>query len=103
MTQPNLLELAKQGNPKAIAALINRQLQPKGITAKAEMKNGCLQIMLESAQVPKEQAIVAFVRKGMMGLGASSIKKVRVYGRQLGEEFPAWTQEFTLVQASRNK
>ena len=34
--------------------------------------------MLESAQVPKEQAMVAFVRKGMMGLGTSSIKKVRV-------------------------
>jgi len=33
--QPNLIELAKQGNAKAIATLINRQLQPKGITAKA--------------------------------------------------------------------
>jgi hypothetical protein len=31
-TQPNLLELAKQGNAHAIAALMNRQLQPKGIT-----------------------------------------------------------------------
>ncbi|WP_279239702.1 hypothetical protein [Scytonema sp. UIC 10036] len=34
MTQPDLLELAKQGDPKAIALLINRQLQPKSITAK---------------------------------------------------------------------
>lgn len=32
MSQPNLLELAKQGDTKAIATLINRQLQPKGIT-----------------------------------------------------------------------
>ena len=50
-TQPNLLELAKQGNPKAIATLMNRQLQPKSITAKAALKEGCLQIMLESAQL----------------------------------------------------
>ncbi|WP_324978394.1 hypothetical protein [Nostoc sp.] len=28
--QPNLLQLAKQGDPKAIAALMNRSLQPKG-------------------------------------------------------------------------
>ena len=95
-TQPNLLKLAKQGNPKAIAALMNRQLHTKGITAKTQVKNGCLQIMLESAQVPKEQAMVAFVHKGMMSLGAKSIQSVRVYGRQTGEEFPAWTQEFTL-------
>lgn len=96
MTQPNLLTLAKQGNPKAIATLMNHQLQPKGITAKAKINNGCLQIMLESAQVPKEQTMVAFVRKGMMSLEASSIRKVRLYGRQIGEDFPAWTQEFTL-------
>jgi hypothetical protein len=34
-TQPNLLELAKPGNAKAIADLMNCQLQPKDITAKA--------------------------------------------------------------------
>ncbi|BAZ03806.1 hypothetical protein NIES3974_04360 [Calothrix sp. NIES-3974] len=34
MSQPRILELAKQGNAQAIAYLINQQLQPKGITAK---------------------------------------------------------------------
>jgi hypothetical protein len=53
MTQPDLLALAKQGNPKAIAALLNRSLQAKGITAKAKLKeNGYLQVMLESSQIP---------------------------------------------------
>jgi hypothetical protein len=97
-TPPNLLELAKQGNAKAIAILINRQLQPKGITAKAAFKDGCLQIMLESVQVPNQQALVAFVRKGITSLGAESIEKVKVYGRQKGEDFPAWSEEFELVQ-----
>ncbi|WP_277926746.1 MULTISPECIES: hypothetical protein [Nostoc] len=41
MTQPNLLELAKQGDAQAIASLINRQLQPKGITAKVALKDAC--------------------------------------------------------------
>jgi hypothetical protein len=97
-TQPNLLELAKQGNAKAIATLINRQLQPKGITAKAAFKDGCLQIMLEAAQVPNQQALVAFVRKGITSLGAESIEKVKVYGRQKGEDFPTWSEEVELVQ-----
>jgi len=95
-TQPNLLELAKQGNAHAIAALINRQLQPKGITAKAALKDGCLQLMLESAQTLNQQVLVAFVRKGITGLGAASIERVKVYGRQIGEEFPIWNQEFEL-------
>lgn len=101
MTQPNILELAKQGNAKAITILINRQLQPKGITAKAVLKEGCLQIMLESAPVPKQEVLVAFLRKGITGLEVKSIKRVKVYGRQTGEEFPAWNQEFDLeVQAN---
>jgi tetratricopeptide (TPR) repeat protein len=95
--QPNLLELAKQGNAKAIATLINRQLQPKGITAKAALKDGCLQVMLESAQAPNQQSLFAFVRKGITGLGAASIQKVKVYGQQSGEDFPSWYQEFEVV------
>ncbi|MEH1904684.1 MAG: DUF4429 domain-containing protein [Nostoc sp.] len=97
MAQTNLLELAKQGDAQAIASLMNRQLQPKGITVKVALKDACLQIMLESAQVPNQQALVAFVRKGIVGLGAASIERVKIYGRQTGEEFPAWNQEFELV------
>ncbi|OKH36705.1 hypothetical protein NIES2119_16915 [[Phormidium ambiguum] IAM M-71] len=37
MLQPNPLELAKQGHPKARESLINRQMQPKGITAKVAL------------------------------------------------------------------
>lgn len=41
MTQQNLIESAKQENTKAIAALMNRKLQAKNITAKAVIKEGC--------------------------------------------------------------
>jgi hypothetical protein len=99
-TPPNLLELAKQGNANAIAALMNRQLQPKGMTAKAALKDGCLQIMLESAQVPNQQALVAFIRKGITSLEVASIQRMKVYGRHIGEEFPAWSQEFELGRQS---
>ncbi|MEH1890612.1 MAG: TM2 domain-containing protein [Nostoc sp.] len=91
--QHNLLQLAKQGDPKAIAALMNRSLQPKGVTAKVAFKDGCLQIMLESAQVTEQQALVAFVRKGITNLETALIERVKIYGKCLGEEFPVWNQE----------
>ncbi len=97
MTQPNILELAKQGDAEAIASLINRQLQPKGITVKTSIKNDCLNLMLEAVQVPNQQTLVAIMRKGITSLGAASIKKVKVYGRKIGESFPAWHEEFELV------
>jgi hypothetical protein len=91
MTQPSLSELAKQGNPNAIASLITRSLSPQGITAKASLKGDCLRVMLESLQVPDQQAAVQFIRKGLTKLKAESIKTVKIYGRQVGTDFPAWS------------
>lgn len=98
MTQPNLLELAKQGNARAIATLMNRQLQAKRITAKASLKEGCLKVMLESQQVPPQEASVTFVRYGLTNLKPASIEKVKVYGRKTGENNPAWSEEFELTK-----
>ncbi|MEP0789625.1 MULTISPECIES: hypothetical protein [Cyanophyceae] len=96
MTQPNLLELARTGDAKAIEAQINHSVQPKGITAKASLKDNILQVMLESAPVPDQQAVVPLIRDGLIGLGIESFKKVKIYGRETGEDFPEWQQEFEL-------
>lgn len=96
MTEPKLSKLAKQGNPKAIAALINRSLKPKGITAKAYLqKNECLQIILESSQVPP-RSLVKVLRKGLVSLEIKSIKRVKIYGKKLAQESPDWHEEFQL-------
>jgi hypothetical protein len=97
MTQNNPLELAKQGDPKAIAALMNHKLQPKGITAKASVKNGCLQIMLESTQAPNREVLALDIRNLLLNLEIESIQKVKIYGRRTGEEIPEWHEEFEIV------
>ncbi|MEH2315571.1 hypothetical protein [Nostoc sp.] len=96
MTQPNILKLAKQGDVQAIASLMNRHLHPKGIAAKVAFKDTCLEVIIESAELPNQQILVAFVRKGLTALGAASVEIVKVYGQQTGNEFPAWSQEFDL-------
>jgi hypothetical protein len=96
MTQGNLLPLAKQGDVKSISSLINHSLNPKGITAKVALKEGCLQVMLESTQVPPQKVLFEFVRKGITSLDIASLQKVEVYGRKTGEEFWAWSQEFEI-------
>ncbi|WP_392535615.1 hypothetical protein [Nostoc sp. C117] len=103
MTQPNILQLAKQGDVQAIASLMNRHLQPKGITAKVAFQDTCLEVMLESVQVPNQQILVVFVRRGLTNLGAASIARVKVYGQQISKEFPAWSQEFDLGLAEADQ
>ncbi len=95
--QPNqqqILAMAKQGSPKAIAILINQLLQPKGITATAGFKDGCLHVILESAPAPNQQDTATYIYKKLCTLKAKFISHVKIYGRELGKKTLLWTQEF---------
>jgi len=97
-TQPNLLELAKQGDIKAIATLLNNRLQPDSINAKVSFKNGCLHVVLESTEVP-EQQVILLIQEEARKLELHSlekINKIKVYGRQKNTFDSAWNQEFEL-------
>ncbi|MEG4502136.1 hypothetical protein QUA81_01265 [Microcoleus sp. F6_B4] len=92
--QYQLLEMAKQGKPKAIAQLINQLLQPKGIAATAGFKDGWLHVILESAEVPNQQATATYIHKKLCTLKSKYLTHVKIHGRQLGSKTVLWTQEF---------
>ncbi|GAB4470425.1 MAG: hypothetical protein OHK0037_29180 [Elainellaceae cyanobacterium] len=97
MAQTNLLELAKQGDPQAIATLMNRSLQPRGMTASVDRQGNCLYVMLQAEQVPNRQVLTAFVQNGISNLGVSSIQLVKIAGQQFGMAEPAWTQDLQIA------
>uniref|UniRef100_A0ACD5GVZ4 Uncharacterized protein n=1 Tax=Desertifilum tharense IPPAS B-1220 TaxID=1781255 RepID=A0ACD5GVZ4_9CYAN len=97
MTQQNIPELAKQGNPNAIAALLNRSLQPQGITAKAILKEDCLHLLLEGAQIPEQHVAMPILYEELTNLGIETIPSLLVYGRQKGVKEPAWSETIDLA------
>ncbi|MEG5066750.1 hypothetical protein QUB33_24345 [Microcoleus sp. B3-A4] len=100
MTELNFQELAKQGNPQAIASWLNSQLQSEGITASANLDGECLDVILETEQVPIENTLVDFVRTELTNLQPDSIRKVKVEGRESGQIAAAWSQEFSLENSN---
>ncbi|MEG4321447.1 MULTISPECIES: hypothetical protein [unclassified Microcoleus] len=96
MTELNFQELAKQGNPQAIASWLNSKLQSEGITASANLDGDCLDVILEGEQVPIEDTLVDFVRNELTDLQPNSIRKVKVEGRESSEIAAAWSQELSL-------
>ena len=100
MTELNFQELAKQGNPEAIASWLNSQLQSEGITASANLDGDCLDVILEAEQVPIEDTLVDFVRTKLTNLQPDSIHKVKVEGRESGQIAAAWSQEFSLENSN---
>lgn len=97
--QSSILEQAKQGNIKAIATLINRQTQVRGVLATAALRDRVLLVRLEAEQLPDQQ-MVQVVQRSIIPLGTVHFQQVRVFGRQSGSQSDAWTQELVLETAS---
>ncbi|MDZ7958851.1 MAG: hypothetical protein RMY34_13375 [Aulosira sp. DedQUE10] len=102
MTQPNLLKLAKQGDVKAIVSVINYLLKPKNITAKAILRYECLEVMLESAQIPEQASSVDFMRKLMLNLRIESLNSVKISGKKIGHKSAAWIDYIYLSHEIKN-
>jgi uncharacterized protein (DUF697 family) len=100
MSQPALEELAKQGDTNAIATLLNRLLEPKGITAKAAIKNDSLNVIVEAVEIPPKQECIAIISELVTSLKLEMIDTVTVYGRQPGDDIPDWYQKFLVVDAA---
>jgi RsiW-degrading membrane proteinase PrsW (M82 family) len=94
MTQFSLVELAQQGDPGAIAALLNQALQPRGVMAKVLLMDSCLQILLSSNRPLAQQTFVSFLNRQISSYRAKPIQLVKVYGQVIGEDVPAWYEEF---------
>lgn len=90
------LELARKGDPNAIAAIFNNKLHPKGIHMIVKVKNGAAHILLESDEVPCKEKTVPFIQKGMASLSISTIDSVKVYGRKKGIQSSEWDSYFDL-------
>ncbi|MEC4804245.1 MAG: hypothetical protein SAJ12_05310 [Jaaginema sp. PMC 1079.18] len=97
MTQSNGIEQAKQGQPGAIAALMNGQLKSKGIQVKARRKNDDLQMRFLSSKVPQEEQLVAWVHRGLTKLNPLGIERVHIEGWKVGGSRPAWVQTLRLA------
>ncbi len=101
MTQTDLVALAKQGDAQAIAALMNQALQSL-VTVKASSKGECLRILFESEQVPPEKELSELAFQFVLELNLESVSVIKVFGRQTGEELPAWSQELDVDKMLRD-
>ncbi len=91
-TPPEVLQLARQGQPSAIAALMNLHLESKGITAYVSQQGNLLQVVLEASGVPIQSKLVNYVKIGISRLGLTTVDHLSVSGKQQGSTNFAWTE-----------
>lgn len=79
-----LLLQARQGSPEAIAQLLNRALNPRGIGARVYQEAEGLVVWLESMAVPPQAEMVTFIQQGLSQLAIPHLERVRVVGGKPG-------------------
>lgn len=95
-----VLEAAKQGDPQAIAALINRSLKPQGISAKVICENAQMKILLESLDIPNKDRLTDYVIQGLGKVGVG-INRLEIYGKRTGQEGYAWNRAFQVDEQNQ--
>ncbi|MBE9040082.1 hypothetical protein IQ235_04655 [Oscillatoriales cyanobacterium LEGE 11467] len=100
MAQSEILTLAKQGNPKAIAALMNYSLRSKQITVVVDIADACLSVVATAPKPPDRAFMIHFVRKGLDKLGIESLDRAIVEGYGTDRSRRAWQETLMLEDAT---
>jgi poly-gamma-glutamate synthesis protein (capsule biosynthesis protein) len=98
LLQPSLLELARRGDFRAIAYIIDSYLRPQGILARvgADQK-GCLQVLVEFQQEPVAERLVKSICHLLWKINAPTVQGVRVMARLMGEPDILWKQSVRII------
>ena len=86
-----LLNLARQGNAEAIAAVMSRPLHKDGISVQVSRdRTQSLVVAFLGILAPDQPQILAYVKRGLDKLGLSQVEpQVTVEGWAMGESEPA--------------
>lgn len=101
VTQKDTIALAKQGQPELIESFLNYKLKNQGISAKVRKQQRQLLILLEGERhPPNEEAMMKLLRQMTSKFDSQAVAKIRVCGRQQGDDIPNWLQVIELNKLS---
>ncbi|HEY9647171.1 MAG TPA: hypothetical protein V6C88_12410, partial [Chroococcidiopsis sp.] len=82
LSQPSVVELARQGDLEAIAQWLNAYLMPQGVWARvATDRPHCLLILLEFDRLPDQERLVRFVCHRLCKLNSDAFGSVHILAR----------------------
>ena len=103
MVAANPMELAKQGDADAIAALMNKALKPRGIKVSGKAARGCLTIVAESKEAPNQTFLTDYLSKGVKSINPASLERMVVQGKEIGQSKIVWRENVSLKASELEK
>lgn len=97
MADNTLLNLAKQGKPGAIAAMLNRSFQKEGWTCKGRTNGNELKLVFEGENPPQLEQLRDRLLRGLQTIKPIGIEVIAVESRQTGQLKSLWKECFYLT------
>lgn len=97
MADNTLLNLAKQGKPGAIAAMLNRSFQKEGWTCKGRTNGNELKLTFEGENPPQLEDIRDRLFRGLKTIQPEGIEVLNLEARKTGQLKPIWNEHFYLT------
>ncbi|TRU85339.1 MAG: hypothetical protein EWV76_14560 [Microcystis novacekii Mn_MB_F_20050700_S1] len=99
MNRSQLIHAAKQQDPGAIIALLNRSLLTRKIEViAATSQENALTLKVQSKRIPNQHKLLPFLSAEIKSLGIDGLEQVIVYGMTEESDIPVWQESITLSQ-----
>jgi hypothetical protein len=99
MTAHDMLAQARQGNPQAIAVILNHFTRPKEITTHVTKNENTLKIVFSAHRLPNQSVMTGFVRRSIEQLNIDGIDTVQIVGERIDDDPATWSAELDLAPA----
>jgi hypothetical protein len=93
----SIKDRARAGDRSAITYLLDLALYHKKMTTQANLSDRCLQVIVESDDVPDRQVAMLLISRQIAMLKLEFIETVSVLGKQIGVEAVSWSQDLALT------
>lgn len=94
--QQILVEQAKQGEPEAIATLLNHPENKQPFRLQVRRRGSEYRLLAEADQVPDQQATVKWIVQALRKLAIAEMQTVTIYGKSRQSAKPDWQQRFEI-------
>jgi hypothetical protein len=98
MSAQDMLTQARQGNPQAIALILNHFTRPKDIITQVIAEEESLRIVFSAHRLPNQEVMTGFVRKSIEQLDIDSVQIIQVVGQRVGNHPDAWITEIVIEE-----
>jgi hypothetical protein len=91
-----ILKLAKQGEPKALEALLSKHLKSKGIKVKVSRSRDSIKVALISQKDIDKKVLIPFISNGIKKLGIKNVNRLLIQASKDDMASSSWSHVVSL-------